>query len=203
MKTAAHKLLLVFLELKYRTILTGITWTGQADDSSISIAYRQFLSLSKYTGLDLGGPDPEEMLNVFAEGGFVKKRPLEKYDLIASALEDYEPQLREYAFWENDSFQFKYRQVKGLFFGLMSFKLKTDFRYFGPIEGLAPGGAYAHFLRMNVFDKKVLHMIDSLMEQIIDPELKPFDVDRLVRDFNYPAEDYETRYLEERTNEAF
>ena len=204
METSATRLIHAFLELKHRTILTGITWTGAAgDNSSIAILYKQFLSLARCIGLELKGETPEDLVASFEEGYFIKKRPLEKYSSLIEALEEYQPYLREYNFWAQDSFQFRYRQLKGLFIGLVSFKLKTDFRFYAPLEGLAPGSEYAHFLRMHALDKSAVKKIDHVLGLIIDPAQSPFNQDRLTAEFGYPQEDYETRYMDERINEEF
>jgi len=204
METCAEKLIHAFLELKHRTILTGVTWSGIAgDNSSIAIIYKQFLSLSRCMGLELKGETPEDIVASFEDGYFIKKRPLEKYATVVTALEEYQPQLKEYAPWHHDSFQFRYRQIKGLFIGLVSFKLKTDFRYYGSQEGLSTGSEYAHFLRMHALDKAAVKKIDGALGLIIDPAHTVFDMNRLVADFAYPQEDYETRYLDERINEEF
>lgn len=204
METCADKLIHAFLELKHRTILTGITWKGAGgDNSSIAIMYRQFRSLARCVSLDLKGDTPEEEVTSFEEGYFIKKRPLEKYASLIATLEEYQPYLREYAPWQHDSFQFRYRQLKGLFIGLVSFKLKTDFRFYGSQEGLSTGSEYSHYLRMHAFDKAAVKKIDETLGFIIDPTQSIFDVDRLTADFGYPGEDYERRYMDERINEEF
>lgn len=204
METCADKLIHAFLELKHRTILTGITWTGvTGDNSSIAIMYRQFRSLARSMGLDLKGETPEDEVASFEDGYFIKKRPLEKYESLIATLEEYQPYLREYTPWHHDSFQFRYRQLKGLFIGLVSFKLKTDFRFYGSQEGLSTGSEYAHFLRMHAFDKAAVKKIDTTLGLIIDPSQSLFDAGRLTLEFGYPQEDYETRYMDERINEEF
>lgn len=204
METCAEKCIHAFLELKHRTILTGIAWTGAADDnSSIAIVYKQFLSLSRCMGLELKADSPEETVASFEDGYFIKKRPLEKYAAIITALEEYQPYLKEYNPWTHDSFQFRYRQLKALFIGLVSFKLKTDFRYYGSNEGLTTGSEYAHFLRLHALDKTAVKKIDTLLGQIIDPAQTVFDINKLVAGFDYPLEDYESKYMDERINEEF
>ncbi len=191
METCADKLLLVFLELKHRRLLTGISWSGQAGDSnSIAIVYKQFMALAGMIGLGLQGETPDERINYFEDGKFIKKRSPEKYAAIAAALEEYQPQLKEYGSWQNDSFQFRYRQVTGLFIGLMSFKIKTDFRYYGMPETMSAGSEYAHFLRTGAFDPAAVKQIDALLSGIIDPGQALFDRDRLVSEWGYPTHDY-------------
>jgi len=202
METCAEKLIHAFLELKHRVILTGVTWTGMEDDnSSIAIIYRQFLSLSRCMGVELKGETPEEIVAAFEDGYFIKKRSPEKYAGIIAALEEYQPYLKEYAPWQHDSFQFRYRQLKGLFIGLVSFKLKTDFRYYGTEEGLSAGSEYAHFLRMGALNKAAVKKIDTILGLIIDPRQTPFEMDKLAAGFGYPQEDYEGKYLDERIDE--
>jgi len=204
METCAEKLIHAFLELKHRMILTGITWTGVAEDnSSIAIVYKRFLSLSQYMGLELKGETPEDIVASFEEGYFIKKRPLEKYAAVITALEEYQPYLKEFSSWQHDAFQFRYRQLKGLFIGLVSFKLKTDFRYYDLHEGLAAGSEFAHFLRLHALEKAAVRKIDTVLGQIIDPGQMVFDMDKLATGFGYPREDYEGRYLDERIDEEF
>ncbi|MBS1564995.1 MAG: hypothetical protein JST39_11440 [Bacteroidetes bacterium] len=204
MEICADRLLPVYLELKHRTILTGVTWTGdEGDNSSIAIIYRQFIALCEGMGLDLKGDTPEDKIASFEDGYFIKKRPLEKYSALLGELEAFEPMLSDYAFWKNDSFQFRYRQIKGLFIGLISFKLKTDFRFYGPLEGLATGSKYAHELRIEALDRKVVSKIDQILSHIIDPDQHVFDQQTLAEKHGYPETDYETRYREERINEEF
>ena len=204
METCAEKLIHAFLELKHRAILTGVAWSGvEGDNSSIGIMYRQFLSLSRCMGVELKGETPEEIVSAFEDGYFIKKRPPEKYAPIIAALEEYQPYLKEYAPWQHDSFQFRYRQLKGLFIGLMAFKLKTDFRYYGSEEGLSTGSEYAHFLRMAALDKAAVKKIEHILGLIIDPGQAVFDIDKLATGYGYPQEDYEGRYLDERIDEEF
>ncbi|HEY4151212.1 MAG TPA: hypothetical protein VGM41_19880 [Chitinophagaceae bacterium] len=203
METCADKLLLVFLELKHRKLLTGIGWSGETgDSSSIAIVYKQFMTLADVIGLGLQGETPDERINYFEDGKFIKKREPEKYAAVAAALEAYQPQLKENGSWQNDSFQFRYRQVTGLFIGLMSFKIKTDFRCYGLPENLSPGSEYAHFLRTGALDATAVKKIDAVLSTIIDPGRTLFDRSGLVNEYGYPAEDYESRYLQEKIDEA-
>ncbi len=204
METCANKLMLAFLELKHRQLLTGVSWAGQDnDDSSIAIIYKQFLALAACIGLDLQGETPDDRMDYFETGKFIKKRLPEKYTTTIAALEAYQPPLKEYASWKNDAFQFRYRQLTGLFIGLVSFKLKTDFRHYGLPEGSSAGSEYAHFLRMQALDATAVNRIDMVLSGIIDPHQTLYDQHRLVSEFGYPKDDYENRYLHERINEKF
>lgn len=199
MENTSYKLVEVFLELKYRIRIDN-TWASSiSEKTSIAILYKQFVALSKQIGLQIAPLWPAEAVRFFESGLFIKEKPLEKYKAILLDLESYEPALKEYTFWGIDTF--KKWQLVNLYQGLVNFKLATDFRYFGALEGIEVGGAYAHSLKISVLNKDILHKMDELLTDLIDPKRTVFDLETLITGFGYPTADYESKYLQERVDE--
>ncbi len=199
MKKVASKLVDTYLELKHRIRLDNTWASGVNGTTSIAILYKQFIALSEKVGLPVAQLWPAEAIRFFENGIFIKEKPLEKYATVLLDLESYEPVLAEYSSWKRETF--KKWQLTNLFNGLVSFKLATDFRYFGALEGIEVGGAYAHSLKMNVLNKEALSKIDQLLADLIDPEKTVFDLEMLVGQGGYPIADYESTYLQERLDE--
>jgi hypothetical protein len=151
--------------------------------------------------LHLEGADPVGVVKTFEHGDFIKKRSITKYAIIARELEAHESLLADYSLWKNDTY--KYWQLMNLYKGLLGFKLSTDFRYYGAVEGLEVGYAYAHSLKMDAIDKVVAGKMDQLLALLIDPEQSVLDVFKLKEQFEYPNGNYDSKYLDERIKEEF